>query len=126
MNPTNKPDFRFILKDYRYFVAFGFGSGLSPRAPGTAGTLVGIPLYFLFAAFLESLPLFTVILVALVAGIPICDAAGKAVGVADYSGIVWDEIVAFMLVLFFTHGTWTEYVLAFVLFRLFDIWKPFP
>ncbi|MCI0654225.1 MAG: phosphatidylglycerophosphatase A [Methylococcaceae bacterium] len=127
MNPSNsQPDLRFILKDYRRFIAFGFGSGLSPLAPGTAGTLVGFPIYYLLSAFLSPVPLFGVILFALLAGIPICDAAGKAVGEADYNGIVWDEIAAFMLVLYFTQGAWTENILAFVLFRLFDIWKPFP
>ncbi|MGH8556005.1 MAG: phosphatidylglycerophosphatase A family protein [Methylococcales bacterium] len=127
MNQSNsQPNLRFILEDYRNFIAFGFGSGLSPSAPGTAGTLVGFPLFFLLAAFLSPVPLLVVILFALLVGIPICDAAGKAVGVADHNGIVWDEIAAFMLVLYFTHGSLTEYLLAFVLFRLFDIWKPFP
>lgn len=127
MEPNNiKPDLRFILKDYRNFIAFGFGSGLSPKAPGTAGTLVGFPLFFLLSAFLSPIPLFVVILVAILAGIPICDAAGKAAGEADHNGIVWDEIAAFMLVLYFTSRSLTEYLLAFALFRCFDIWKPFP
>ncbi len=59
-------------------------------------------------------------------GIPICAQAGKAIGVSDHSSIVWDEIVAFMLVLEFTPQSWQWWLVAFLLFRLFDIWKPFP
>ena len=108
-----------------HFLAFGFGAGLSPYAPGTVGTLVGFPLFFLLRG-LDPVIYFSVVAVLYVAGIWFCDVAGKAVGVADHGGIVWDEIVAFMLVLPFAPQTPLGYVLAFMLFRLFDIWKPFP
>lgn len=59
-------------------------------------------------------------------GIPICTRTGRALGVSDHGSIVWDEIVAFMLVLEFTPLSWHWWLAAFILFRLFDIWKPFP
>ena len=127
MNETPaQPTLRFILSDLRYFIAFGFGSGLSPKAPGTVGTLVGFPLFMLFNSWLDTGPLLILIAVFLAVGIPICDAAGKAVGEADHKGIVWDEIAAFMLVLAYAPPTLFGFVLSFALFRLFDIWKPFP
>lgn len=120
------PTWRFITTSPVYFLAFGLGTGLSPKAPGTVGTLVGYPLYFLLIAFLP----FNAVLGALVAlyllGIWICDVAGKAVGLADHSGIVWDEIVAIALVLCFSPQNIYGYIGAFLAFRLFDIVKPWP
>jgi phosphatidylglycerophosphatase A len=116
---------RFVISHPAHFFAFGFGAGLSPYAPGTAGTLVAFPLFFLLRG-LDPVIYFSVVAVLYVAGVWICDVAGKAVGVADHGGIVWDEIVAFLLVLPFAPPTLLGYALAFFLFRLFDIWKPFP
>lgn len=120
------PNWRFILANPINFLAFGLGTGLSPKAPGTVGTLVGYPLYFLLIAYLP----FNAVLVALIGlyliGIWICDVAGKAVGVSDHSGIVWDEIVAMALVLSFSPQNIYGYVGAFLAFRLFDIVKPWP
>lgn len=119
------PDIRFLLSHPAHFFALGFGSGLSPKAPGTVGSLVGFPL-FLFLVN-QSLSLQLVIISALfLIGIYCCSVTGKALGVADHAGIVWDEIVAIMLVLVFTPLTWLGWLAAFLLFRLFDIWKPFP
>ena len=61
-----------------------------------------------------------------VIGIPICSITGKHLGVVDHGSIVWDEIVAMMLVLTFTPNQWQWWLTAFLLFRLFDIWKPYP
>lgn len=119
------PDLRFILRHPAHFLAFGFGTGLSPFAPGTVGTLVGFPLYFLLRG-LDPAVYFFVVALLYVAGIWFCDVAGKAIGVADHGGIVWDEIVAFLLILPFAPFTLTGFAAAFLLFRLFDIWKPFP
>ena len=116
---------KFVFSHPAHFLAFGFGAGLSPYAPGTAGTLVAFPLFFLLRG-LDPVIYFSVVAVLYVAGVWICDVAGKAVGVADHGGIVWDEIVAFLLVLPFAPPTLLGYALAFFLFRLFDIWKPFP
>jgi len=109
-----------------HFLAFGFGSGLSPYAPGTAGTLVAFPLYFLLAHLVSQTALIIILLLAFVAGVWFCDKTGKALGVSDHGGIVWDEIIAFMLVLLFVPQTLFWFGAAFGLFRLFDIWKPFP
>lgn len=119
------PDSRFMLSHPAHFLALGFGSGLSRRAPGTFGTLVAIPLFMALILTPEFVH-YIVIGLLFAAGIPICGKTGKALGVSDHSGIVWDEIVAFMLVLEFTPFAWGWWLAAFLLFRLFDIWKPFP
>jgi phosphatidylglycerophosphatase A len=108
-----------------YFLAFGFGSGLARVAPGTFGTLAAFPLFFLMLP----LPLSTylaLVTALFVAGIWICGTTGRDIGVHDHGGIVWDEIVAMLLILAFTPHTWLWISAAFLLFRLFDIWKPFP
>ena len=122
---TSRPDWRFILRHPAHFLAFGFGTGLSPFAPGTVGTLAGFPLYFLMRG-LDPLIYCAAVAVMYVAGIWFCDVAGKAVGVADHGGIVWDEIVAFLMILPFAPQTLIGFAAAFFLFRLFDVWKPFP
>jgi len=106
-------------------LAFGFGSGLSPKAPGTAGTLVAIPLWLL----LYQLPMaiyWLVIAIAIVAGIYICGNAAKKMGVHDHSGIVWDEFVGFWITMGFLSPELTTVIVGFLLFRFFDIVKPWP
>ncbi|MDD4880514.1 MAG: phosphatidylglycerophosphatase A [Gallionellaceae bacterium] len=122
---TSRPDLRFLLAHPAHFLAFGFGSGLSPKAPGTAGTLVAFPIYFAMLG-LAAPVYWALVALFLVAGIWICGRTGAALGVHDHGGIVWDEIVAFLMVLPFAPATWWGYGLAFALFRLFDIWKPYP
>jgi phosphatidylglycerophosphatase A len=95
-------------------------------APGTFGTLIAFPLYWLLAPLLSNVSFIFLLILAFALGVWICDITGKALGVADYGGIVWDEIVSFMLVLFFTPPGWYWSLLAFVLFRIFDIVKPPP
>ncbi len=106
-------------------MALGFGSGLAPKAPGTFGTIMGLPLYWLMASIAFPIQLI-IITIAFLIGIYFCDIAGKLLGVSDHGSIVWDEIVAMMLVLTITPIDWIWWIVAFVLFRLFDIWKPFP
>lgn len=108
-----------------YFCALGFGSGLAKKAPGTFGTLAGLPLFWLIAD-LGAYTQLAIITALFVAGIYFCGKTGKALGISDHGSIVWDEIVAIMLVLTVTpyHLQW--WLVAFVLFRLFDIWKPAP
>ena len=106
-------------------MSLGFGSGLAPKAPGTFGTLVGLPLFWLISGLTFYAQLGMTALLFLV-GIYCCDKTGKALGVSDHGGIVWDEIVAIMLVLTFTPLQWQWWLIAFLLFRLFDIWKPYP
>jgi phosphatidylglycerophosphatase A len=119
------PNRHFLFSNPAHFLALGFGSGLAAKAPGTFGTLVAIPL---FLALMLTPQLAHVIIIACLffIGIPICAQTSRALGVSDHGSIVWDEIVAFMLVLEFTPLFWAWWVVAFLLFRLFDIWKPFP
>jgi len=120
-----KADVRFLLAHPAHFLALGFGSGLAPKGPGTAGTLATFPVYFALQG-LSAPAYWAVVAVFLLAGIWICERASRALGVHDYGGIVWDEIAAFLMVLPFAPAGWLGFVLAFALFRLFDIWKPFP
>jgi phosphatidylglycerophosphatase A len=114
-----------VLSSPVHFLAFGFGSGLSPKAPGTMGTLAAIPLYLL----LVQLPLWGYVLVSLlvaVAGVWICRESSRRLGVHDHGGIVWDEFSGFFLTMLAAPQGWKWIMLGFVLFRLFDIWKPWP
>jgi phosphatidylglycerophosphatase A len=122
---TKKPNLSFILQHPAHFFGMGFGSGLAKKAPGTAGTLVALPLAWVLAIFSTPIQLLLITLLFLI-GIPICSITGKALGVVDHGGIVWDEIVAMLLVLSFTPNEWQWWLTAFLLFRLFDIWKPYP
>ena len=121
-----RPSWRFVLSRPAHFIAFGFGAGLIPVAPGTCGTLLALPLYWLFQP--EVGPLEFLALIALFFGLGVwaCEMTGRALGVHDHGGIVWDETVAFLLVLFFTPPAPAWQAAAFVLFRLFDILKPPP
>ena len=124
---TSRPDFKFLLGHPAHLIAFGFGSGLAPRAPGTVGTLLGLPLFWLTLAVAPALPHRSILLIAAFQlGEWACGRTGRALGVAAHGGMVWDEIVAFALVLLFTPAGWRWIALAFALFRLFDILKPWP
>lgn len=108
-----------------HFPALGFGVGLSPWAPGTLGTLIAIPLYWL--AMHYAMPFYAVIvLIASVVGIYICDVTAKNLGTHDHGGIVWDEIAGFGVTLLWLPFEWQWVVAGFVLFRFFDIVKPWP
>ncbi len=106
-------------------LAFGFGSGLAKYAPGTMGTLLAVPLYWFlikagFAVFLG------VTLLVCLLGIWICSIAANRLGIHDFSGIVWDEVAGYFVTMCFVSFSWTSVVLGFVLFRFFDIVKPWP
>jgi phosphatidylglycerophosphatase A len=120
-----EPDIRFLISHPAHFFALGFGSGLAPKAPGTFGTIVGLPLFYAINTFGFQTQL-AIITGCFLIGIYFCDVAGKALGVSDHGGIVWDEIAAMMLVLTITPIQWQWWLTAFILFRIFDIWKPFP
>jgi len=121
-----KPDWRFLFSHPAHMLAFGFGSGLAHKAPGTFGTLVAFPMYWYLAPRLSDAVFLLVLIWAFAVGVWVCDITGNALGVADHGGIVWDEIVSFVLVLFFTPSGWYWSLLAFLLFRFFDIAKPSP
>jgi len=124
---TSQPDLKFLFAHPAHLIAFGFGTGLAPKAPGTVGTLLGLPLFWLVVTVAQDLPNQIIFLIAtFLLGVWACGRTGRTLGVADHGGMVWDEIVAFALVLLFTPAGWLWMVLAFALFRLFDILKPWP
>lgn len=106
-------------------LAFGFGSGLSPVAPGTFGTLMAIP-FFLALRELDLLSYGLFLVVSFVAGIFFCNVASHKLKVHDHGGIVWDEMVGYWLTMLFAPRDWWWLVIGFVLFRFFDILKPWP
>jgi phosphatidylglycerophosphatase A len=114
-----------LLKNPVHFLSLGFGSGLSPYAPGTFGTLAAIPLYLLIQP-LSTVWYLLITLVALIAGIYLCEQTAKALGVHDHSGIVWDEIVGFFITMYAVPLDWKWILAGFLLFRFFDIVKPWP
>lgn len=107
------------------FIAAGFGSGAMPFAPGTFGTLAAVPFYYLLSQ-LSNTTYGIITLLCVIAGIFICDRAGKHFGVVDHSAIVWDEFASFLIVMFAIPPHWYFVLAGFLLFRLFDIWKPGP
>lgn len=108
-----------------YFIAFGFGSGLLPKGPGTWGTIAAIPLYLLLA-HLNWYWYLLLTSVAFFIGVIICDKVSMELGVHDHSGIVWDEMVGFFITMFLVPFNLLWLIVGFLLFRLFDIWKPQP
>ena len=121
-----RPSWRFLLRHPAHLIAFGGGVGLAPVAPGTCGTLLALPLYWLIAPRLAPYEYLLVMAGFFGLGVWACEVTGRAIGVPDHGGMVWDEIVAFMLVLFFVPATLAWQAAAFLLFRLFDILKPPP
>ena len=107
------------------FLAFGFGSGLAPRAPGTFGTLAAVPIYWLVADW-SLLEYSALILVTAVLGIWICGAASRQLNVHDHPGIVWDEFVGYWITMWAVPVDWVWMLAGFVVFRVFDIAKPWP
>ncbi|WP_020561604.1 phosphatidylglycerophosphatase A family protein [Methylosarcina fibrata] len=114
-----------ILADPVLFLAFGFGSGLAKKAPGTLGTAAAIPLYLAFVQ--AGLTLYSVLTVAAILfGIPICGRAAEKLGEHDYNGIVWDEVAGYLITMWLVPATWQTIIAGFILFRIFDILKPWP
>ncbi len=113
------------IKHPIHILAFGFGSGLAPVAPGTFGTLVGILFYLPMREL--TLPLYLGITVFLsLVGIWLCGRTATDLGVHDHPGIVWDEIVGYLITMIAAPQGWGWIVAGFLLFRLFDITKPWP
>lgn len=108
-----------------HLLAYGFGAGLSPKAPGTLGTVVAIPIYVLLA-WLGSTAYFSFLAVALVAGIFICGYTARRIGLDDPKSVVWDEVVGYLITMIGLPLGVLWVVAGFLLFRLFDIWKPWP
>ena len=125
---SRAPDARFLLAHPAHFIALGFGSGLAPRAPGTFGTLAALALFWIlhlvlamppFAIAFMAIPLFAL-------GLWAVEVAAKNLGVEDHGSIVIDEIAAFIPLAALASASIVLQLIAFGLFRLFDIWKPPP
>lgn len=115
-----------ILKNPVHFFAFGFGSGLSPVAPGTFGTLAAIPIYLALIHSVNSLTYLLVVVLFSLVGFWLCGKTAKDLGVHDHPGIVWDEIVGFLITMYQAPLGWVWIIVGFALFRVFDILKPWP
>lgn len=119
---------KFTLSNPVHFLALGFGSGLIKPAPGTWGTLSAIPVYLLMLAFMSSASALylSIVVFSFIVGVYLCGKTAEDVGVHDHGAIVWDEIVGFLITMAFVPLTWPNVLLGFVLFRFFDILKPWP
>ena len=114
-----------ILCNPIFLLAFGFGSGFAPKAPGTAGTLLAVLIHLI----LVNLPPWihgTIIFAAFFIGIWVCGRTAEYLGVHDHEGIVWDELVGYWLMMFLVPSNWLWVSFGFVLFRILDIFKPWP
>ena len=117
--------YKKIFANPIYFLAFGFGSGFLPKAPGTFGTLAAMPLYLLLVSF--PVWLYAVLLViAFCLGILICGKTSEYLRTHDHSGIVWDEFVGYWITMFMAPVSWVWMFVGFFIFRIFDIFKPWP
>jgi phosphatidylglycerophosphatase A len=126
MSKTTPPPWRFLFSHPAHFIGCGMGSGLSPVAPGTFGTLFAWASYPWLRPHFGEQGLVEFLILAFLAGVYACDKTGRDLGVADHSAMVWDEIVPFWFVLFMTPEGWLWQFAAFLLFRFFDIFKPPP
>jgi phosphatidylglycerophosphatase A len=120
------PTLHFLLRRPAHFIALGFGSGLAPFAPGTFGTLVAIPIAAVLHVYGNDLVFIVAVVLLFALGVWACDITGRDLGVPDHGSMVIDEVVAFLLVLFFVGDEPLQQAFAFLLFRVFDIAKPPP
>ena len=125
MTESPRPDLRFLMSSPEAFVALGFGTGLSPIAPGTVGSLLGIPLGLALRLLTPAWQIGIWTALCLI-GLWVCDRAGRRLGVADHPAIVWDEVCAMAVVLLLAPSGVVWIVASFAAFRLFDIVKPWP
>jgi len=123
---SDRPTVAFLLHHPAHFIALGAGAGLAPVAPGTFGTLAAIALALVLRAYSGDAAFVAAIVILFAVGAWASQVTGRNLGVPDHGAIVVDEIAAFLLVLFFVGADWTRVAFAFLIFRLFDIWKPPP
>ena len=121
-----RPHARFAFSHPAHFIALGFGAGLSPFAPGTAGTLVAVPLWWLLRDLGEPLIMVGIIAWMYALGVWACGVTGRNLGISDHGSMCWDEVVAFLLVLAIVPDDPWWQAAAFFLFRAFDVVKPPP
>jgi phosphatidylglycerophosphatase A len=125
MADLREPTPASVWRNPIHFLAFGFGSGAAPRAPGTFGTLAALPFVLLW----QQLPpggYSLVLVLSTLLGIWLCHRTSVDLGVHDHGGIVWDEFVGLWIALWLAPTGWAWLLAGFLLFRLFDIWKPWP
>lgn len=121
-----KPSVGFAASHPAHMIAFGFGAGLSPWAPGTMGTLVAWPFGVLLAGSLAPALQWPLLALLFVTGVWACGVTGRHMGVHDHGGMVWDEIVAFMMIVAILPFSLEWQAAGFIAFRFFDILKPPP
>jgi phosphatidylglycerophosphatase A len=116
---------RQVFTDPRYLLALGFGSGLSPKAPGTIGTIAAIP-FFLLLNQLDPIVYAVLVIVAFAGGVFVCDWVANQMDLEDPGPVVFDEFVGLWVALFLLPNGWYWVIVGFLLFRFFDILKPWP
>lgn len=121
-----RPRARFLFSHPAHVLALGFGAGLAPAAPGTLGTLLAFPLWWLLEFFYAPLWVFVPIALLFAIGVWACELTGRDLGIPDHGAMVWDEVVAFLLVLAVLPPAFGWQAAGFVLFRVFDVLKPPP
>ena len=121
-----RPDGAFAFSRPAHLLAFGFGAGLSPVAPGTVATALAWPVGWVLSGSLGPVAMLALAAVLFVIGIWCCGVTGSRLGVPDHGALVWDEIVAFLLILAVVPRELAWHAAAFVAFRVFDIAKPPP
>jgi phosphatidylglycerophosphatase A len=126
MNAIARPTAGFLLAHPAHFVALGFGTGLSPIAPGTVGTALAFPLHAVLSQRVGPFGTALALIGCFLLGVWACERTGRDLGVADHGAMTWDEVTAFMVVLMFAPSGLAWYGLAFATFRFFDIVKPPP
>lgn len=124
MSGNSPVPFKALFASVANFFALGAGLGLAPKAPGTFGTLLGIPVLLLMPQ--APLAYLLAVVVLFIFGVWCCDECSKYLGVHDHGGIVWDEVVGYLITMFALPLTWQWIVAGFIVFRIFDILKPWP
>ncbi len=114
-----------VLSSLVHLFSFGFGAGFSPVAPGTVGTLLGVAVYLVLVSLDPVIYVITVVGLFL-AGCWACGQTAAVLGAPDHPGIVIDEIVGYLVTMLFVPLAWYWVLAGFFLFRIFDIWKPWP
>jgi phosphatidylglycerophosphatase A len=117
---------QFLLQRASHLIALGFGSGLAPIAPGTIGTLWAWILFLIINIWANDLFWVITLPLSFALGVWACGKTGRDLGVSDHGAMVWDEVVAFWLILWIVPATWGWQLTAFIVFRFFDAVKPPP
>ncbi len=125
MKDKHKHNVKITIKTPMQFLASGFGSGCAPVAPGTFGTAAAIPVWILLS-FLSPITYAIFVFAIFVLGCYVSEKASQELGVHDHGGIVIDEFVGYFITMFLVPLSWVNILLGFILFRIFDVLKPWP